>query len=202
MKRIDPAIIFGLGLVLLGGLFVLQQMGLIKNVGDTFFGALFLFGGILFLVAYFTGSWWGAIPGCALAGIGVLILLPSPLEDYGGAIFMGGLALAFWLVYLPAREARWWAIIPAGVLTTIAFTVLTSNILSGEAAGGIFFLGLAATFVLVAWLAKMSWAIYPAAALGAIGVIVMLAAQNLGAYVAAVALIGAGGWLIYRYYKQ
>ena len=202
MKRIDPAIIVGLGLVLLGGLFVLQQLGLIENAGDTFFGAAFLLGGLLFLVAYFTGSWWGAIPGCALAGIGLLILLPESLERFGGAVFPGGLAAAFWLVYFPARQDRWWALIPAGVLTTLAFVTFLPELIGDAATGGVFFLGLALTFVLVAWLAKMRWAWYPAVPLAALGIVTMLAAQDLGTYVAAALLVALGGWLVYRYFKS
>ncbi|MEW5940092.1 MAG: hypothetical protein AB1750_10545 [Chloroflexota bacterium] len=202
MKRLDPAVIVGLALILLGGLFALQQLDIIEDVGDTFFGAAFLIGGLFFLIAYFTGSWWGAIPGCTLAGIGALILLPDSLEEFGGAVFLGGVALAFWLVYLSARVERWWALIPAGVLTTLAFVSFAPQFVSGEATGGIFFLGLALTFALVAWLAHMRWAWIPAAVLCALGLVVMLAAGDVGAYLWAAVLIGAGGWLIYRYFKQ
>ena len=202
MKRIDPTIIAGFGLVFLGVLFVLQQMGVIDNVGDAFFGAAFLIGGALFLIAYFTGSWWGAIPGCALAGIGLLILLPDSLERFGGAVFLGGLAAAFWLVYFPARQERWWALIPAGVLTTLAFVTFLPELIGGAATGGVFFLGMALTFVLVAWLAKMRWAWYPAVPLAALGLIAMLTARDLGTYFAAAALILLGGWLVFRYFKQ
>jgi len=198
MKRIDPSIFGGLILILAGGLFLLQGMGYLDNVGDIFWGAMFLAAGALFLFAFFTGSWWAVIPGCVLAGIGALILLPDSLEVYGGALFLGSIALAFWLVFLTAPRERWWAIIPAGVLTTLAAVTFLPDRIGGMATGGVFFFGLALTFLLVALLAGMRWAYYPAAALAFVG---LLAAFSLGAisnYAWAIVLIGGGGYLVYR----
>lgn len=198
MKRIDPSIFGGLILILAGGLFLLQGMGYLDNVGDIFWGAMFLAAGALFLFAFFTGSWWAVIPGCVLAGIGALILLPDSLEVYGGALFLGSIALAFWLVFLTAPRERWWAIIPAGVLTTLAAVTFLPDMIGGMATGGVFFFGLALTFLLVALLAGMRWAYYPAAALAFVG---LLAAFSLGAisnYAWAIVLIGGGGYLVYR----
>jgi hypothetical protein len=202
MKRIDPAVIGGLMLILLGSLFVLQQMGILRDVGETFMGAVFLIGGALFLAAYFTGSWWAVIPGCTLAAIGLLILLPDQLEEYGGAVFLGGLGLAFWLAYLPARRERWWALIPAGVLTTLAFVSFAPMFVSGEETGGIFFLGLALTFVLVALLANMRWAWYPAIPLAALGFLLVLFGGGPTNYIWAIVFLAAGGYLVYRYFKS
>ena len=198
MKRLDPSIFGGLILILAGGLFLLQGMGYLDNVGDIFWGAMFLAAGALFLFAFFTGSWWAVIPGCVLAGIGALILLPDSLEVYGGALFLGSIALAFWLVFLTAPRERWWAIIPAGVLTTLAAVTFLPDMIGDMATGGIFFFGLALTFLLVALLAGMRWAYYPAAALAFVG---LLAAFSLGAisnYAWAIVLIGGGGYLVYR----
>ena len=91
MKRIDPSILIGIALVVLGGLFVLQNMGILHDVNDIFFGLAFLAVGAFFLLSYFNGSWWAAIPGCVLAGIGTLILLPDSLDEFGGAVFLGGI---------------------------------------------------------------------------------------------------------------
>jgi len=202
MKRIDPSILVGLVLVVLGGLFVLQNMGILTDVGDIFWGFAFLAAGAIFLVSYFTGSWWAAIPGATLAGLGVLILLPNSMEEFGGAVFLGGVALAFWLVYLPSRKERWWALIPAGVLTTLAFVTFAPQLVGETATGGVFFLGLALTFLLVALLANMRWAWYPAAALGLIGFLVIISAASAANYIWAAVFIVAGAYLIYRYFKH
>ncbi len=201
-KRIDPAIFGGLVLILVGALYLLQTMGVLQDVGDVFWGVIFLAAGALFLFAYFTGSWWAVIPGCVLAAIGVLILLPDSLEKFGGAVFLGGIALAFWVVYFSSTHERWWAIIPAGVLTTLAVVTFLPDMVGGVATGSFFFFGLAVTFLLVALLAKMSWAYYPALALVIVGLLVLLALGDVANYIWAVALVLGGGYLIYRSFRR
>jgi len=201
-KRIDPAIFGGLVLILVGALYLLQTMGVLQDVGDVFWGVIFLAAGGLFLFAYFTGSWWAVIPGCVLAAIGVLILLPDSLEEFGGAVFLGGIALAFWVVYFSSTHERWWAIIPAGVLTTLAVVSFLPDMVGGVATGSFFFFGLAVTFLLVALLAKMSWAYYPALALVIVGLLVLLALGDIANYIWAVALVLGGGYLIYRSFRR
>lgn len=203
MKRIDPSIVFGLTLILAGGLFVLQNMGILDNVGDVFLGAIFLAAGALFLFMFFTGSWWAVIPGCVLAGIGALILLPDSLEIYGGALFLGSISLAFWLVFATAPRERWWALIPAGVLTTLALVTFLPDLVGDDATGSIFFFGLALTFLLVALLVpNMRWAYYPAAALAFVGLLALLALGSIANYVWAILLIGVGGYLVYRSFRR
>jgi len=201
MKRIDPSILIGAALIVLGGLFVLQNMGVLNDVGDIFWGVVFLAAGAFFLVSYFGGAWWAAIPGCALAGIGALILLPDALDRFGGAIFLGGIGLAFWLAYFSARQERWWALIPAGVLTTLAFVTFLPDLIGEESTPGIFFLGLALTFTLVAFLAGMRWAWYPAAALGVMGFLFLVALGGMANYIWSAALIAAGLFLVFRYFR-
>lgn len=202
MKRIEPSFVIGLILILVGGLFILQNMGILDNVGDVFWGGVFLAAGALFLFAFITGSWWAVIPGLTLAGLGVLILLPDPLEKYGGALFLGSISLAFWLVFVTAMRERWWAIIPAGTLTTLAIVSFLPEFVGGIETGAFFFFGLAVTFALVALLAGMRWAWYPAAALGALGLVVLLAIGDIANYIMAAVLIGAGAFLLYRYFRR
>lgn len=201
MKRIDPSIVIGLLLILAGSLFALQTMGMLHNAGDLFWGAIFIAAGLLFLLAFFTGSWWAVIPALTLAGIGTLILLPDSLERFGGSLFLGSIALAFWLVYVAAPRGRWWSLIPAGALTTLAVVAFLPDMLDDRAAGGIFFFGLAVTFLLVAVLAGMRWAWYPAAALGLMGLVVLLALGGIASYLWAALLIGAGAFLVYRSFR-
>ena len=202
MKRIDPSILIGIALVLLGGLFVLQNMGILRDVGDIFWGMVFLAIGVFFLISYFSGSWWAAIPGCVLAGIGAMILLPDSLEQFGGAIFLGGIGLAFWLAYLPARQERWWALIPAGVLSTLAGVTIAAERFGEFQTAGFFFFGLALTFLLVALLAKMSWAYWPALILGIMGFLGIASLLDFANYIWAVALIAAGGFFLIRYFTN
>jgi len=203
IKRLDPRIIIGTLLILAGGLGVLQAFGFLRDASDVFWGLVFLAAGAVFLFmfvsSFASGGWWAAFPGFVLAGIGVLILLPDALDDIGGAVFLGAIGLSFWTVYLTGRD-RWWAIIPGGVLFTLAIvSALPERLLGGADSGGIFFLGLALTFLLVALLANMRWAYWPAGALGVFGVFLFFQSQvDLFSYIAAGVLILAGGYMILR----
>ncbi len=163
MKRVDWRIIVGSLLILAGLISLLQVMGVIPPWLDLFAGIVGIGGGIAFLYVFFTNRqlWWALIAGCVLLGIGVASFLPDPWD---GAAFLGGVSVAFWAVYLTDRR-RWWAIIPAGVILTLAAITALSGVLGGVDTGGIFFLGLGLTFLLVALLAGLAWAYFPAAAL-------------------------------------
>jgi len=203
MKRFDPRIIIGTLLILAGGLGFLQAFGFLRDASDVFWGIVFLVAGGAFLLVFSggfaSGQWWAVIPGLVLAGIGVVILLPDWLDDLGGAVFLGAIGLSFWAVYLSGRD-RWWAIIPGGVLLTLAtVSALDETIFDGADSGGVFFLGLALTFLLVAILANMSWAYWPAGALGVFGVFLFFQSQvYLLTYIGAAALIGVGVLIILR----
>jgi hypothetical protein len=199
MKRFDGRIIVGLLLILGGGLLLAQQMGLLISATDVFWGIVFLLGGAAFLYEYATGQWWGAIPGMTLIGIAGAILLPEPL---GGMAVLGGIGLAFWLVYLGDRQERWWAIIPGGVMVTLALVAGVSDLVGGMETGSIFFLGMALTFLLVALLTRMRWAYWPAAALGLLGVLLITPFFDLANYIWAVALVLGGGYLIFKAFRK
>ena len=203
MKRFDPRIIIGTLLILAGGLGFLQAFGFLRDASDVFWGLVFLVAGGVFLFMFAgnfaSGGWWAAFPGFALAGLGVLILLPDSLDDIGGAVFLGALGLSFWAVYLTGRD-RWWAIIPGGVLFTLAIvSALPEKLLGGTDSGGVFFLGLALTFLLVALLANMRWGYWPAAVLGVLGTFLFFQSQvYLLSYIAAAALILVGVFIVLR----
>ena len=254
MKRFDPRIVIGLLLIIGGGLALAQTMGYLENTSDYFWGAAFLLGGLAFLTLLFSGNqnWWAAIPGFTLAGLGILILLPESVDDMGGAVFLGSIALGFWYVYFTDRSGRWWAIIPGGVLSALALLILASTyfedysgaiVLGGigltffivymsnpaerwwalipggvlttlagmtiaaERFGefqtaGFFFLGLSLTFLLVALLAHMQWAYWPAGVLGVMGLLGLGSLLNFVNYFWAAALIAIGGFLIVRYFTR
>ncbi len=127
---------------------------------------------------------------------------PNSIEAYGGAIFLGAIGLAFWVVYFTSPRERWWAIIPAGVLTTLALITFLPDLIGDMATGSVFFFGLALTFLLVALLTGMRWAYWPAAALALVGLLAMFALGDVAGYAWAIVLIGAGGYLIFRSFRR
>lgn len=201
----------GGGLLLMGVVALLQVLGILPTQGS-FAGALFgvLFGavGVAFLTMLSAGrqNWWAVIPGVVLLSLGLLILLgsfaPAVADVIGGALFLGGISLAFFLVYFLTPQ-NWWAIIPAGVLLTLAgVTLIPENL--GIETGGIFFLGLALTFLALALIPvegkRMSWPLIPGGMLFVMGVLLMLTNTNLINYVWPVILILAGLFLVIRPY--
>ena len=200
MKRLDLRIVFGILLVIGGVLALADSLGYIENAPDIFVAGILAALGLIFLALVFGGHWWGVFPGFILIAIGALIVLPEPLDEFGGTLFLGGIALAFWTAYSTASRERWWAIIPAGVLTTLAGMTLASERFGSFESSGFFFLGLALTFLLVAVLAGMRWAYWPALVLGVMSLIGFVSLFEIGNLIWAVFLIGFGGFLLFRYF--
>jgi len=205
MKQFDIRIIIGVGLLALGSLLFLEQLGFMRGAASLFWGLLFL-GGAGYFLYLFTrdtqGQWWAIIPGMVLLAMGGEALLPESFDRLDGAFFLGSIGAAFWIVYLTDRS-RWWGIIPAGVLTTLAVVSLIEEV-SGVETGGLFFLGLGLTFLLVAWLptplGKNQWAYIPGGILIVMGLLLSFGASGLMSYFWPVALILAGGALIFFYF--
>jgi len=141
------------------------------------------------------------IPGFTLLGLAGLIGFGDRLGEWAAALFLAAIGLSFWLIYAVRRDF-WWAIIPGGALFSVALLVALSDVMKGEAAVGVFFLGLAATFGLVSQVStpegKMKWALIPAAVLAIMGFLFLLTLGGLMNYVWAVALILGGAFLIWR----
>ena len=203
MKRLDFRILLGAALVLLGGLMLLERFGLFTGAASIFCGLVFLAGGAYFLYRFAlapNAEWWAVIPGSALAGIGVSSLLPG---HWGGLFFLGFLGAGFFVVYLTSRNERWWSLIPGGVLVTLGVISVLTNVFGARETGGIFFLGLGLTFLLVAVLASAQWAYIP-------GLILLLMGAVLGYtpfggylnYVWPAALILAGLILIFQFARR
>lgn len=207
LKLLSSRLVWGILLIVGGALLLLDTFGIFKG-GALFWTIVAVVVGLLFIARYVSDHdhWWALIPGIMFLAIAATIGLNSFLPGFSdtnlsGTIVLGGIALSFLLVYL-AERANWWAIIPAGVMATIAIVAVLDSQTSGLASGGIFFLGLGITFVLVAILptsiGNMRWAWIPAGILGLMGFLILVAAENLINYIWPGVLILGGVWLIIR----
>lgn len=202
------SIISGLLLVAAGVVFLLGNLDIITLDWDLIIGPLFALGGLVFLLVFAvnTKDWWALIPAFVLIAIGMIVFMDEVIggaaDQWTGAVFLGMLGMAFVIIYIFHQE-QWWAIIPGGVLLTLAGVTLVSDT---DFSGGLFFLGLALTFGLVYILPKPSgksqWALYPAGILLAIGVLVTLGEANVLNYVWPLALLLAGGYVLFRSLKK
>lgn len=167
-------------------------------------------GGLIFLYFFLASksNWWAAIPGSILLAIGLTSALPwvAPgLETrMGGSMVLAGISLGFWLVYL-RTPGNWWAIIPAGVMLSVASMTLISTA-SGLETAGIFFIGLGLTFALVALLPgaslRMGWPWIPAGILLLMGFLFISSASKLASLVLPGAMILGGLVLVFRAFRN
>ncbi len=208
MKRLDLTLIVGLGLVVVGGMFLLQTLGVIEGVLPLLWVFVFAASGLVFLYFFWINRehWWALIPGFTLLGLGALIGLseygPKEVENVAAVMFLGSIGLSFWLIYFLNRE-HWWAIIPGGVLFSIAVIAGLEQVnVHDNVIASIFFLGLALTFGAIALLptpyGKMKWAWFPAGILFVIGIIIFSAAVSAFKYLWPIGVILVGLYILYR----
>jgi hypothetical protein len=209
MKPISWRVLAGLAMIILGLLAFLQSFQIITLRGDPWmltFAIIFAAVGVIFLYALINDhkNWWAAIPGLTLLGLGVLMgleLIPGMPEFIPPAIFMGSIAAAFWVVYAMNRSF-WWAIIPAGTLTSLAVLILLSD--NGSLGASVLFMGMAATFGVLGLIRingqHMSWPWIPAICLAVLSGIVGVTSSGVPAIVWAILIILAGVFLILRPY--
>ena len=116
--------------------YLLQTLGLFV-LGPLAWAVAALVAGLLFLVFAVRGQWWAWIPSLSLLGLAGLetlqYLAPVAADQWGGSVFLGAIGLGFWIVYLVDR-AHWWAIIPGGVLVTLAVVATLDKAAKGSAA--------------------------------------------------------------------
>ena len=211
MKRFDPRVLWGLLLIAGGALLLLQNFGVLRGSLNLLW-ALLMGGAGLFFLYGFVGNranWWALIPGIILLDLSALIVLteifPRFADVWGGPLVLGGIGLSFWAVYLVRRE-NWWAIIPGGVLVTLAAVAGMDSVFERVGrrvdTGAVFFVGLGLTFALVGVLPNphrpMRWAFIPAVILLVLGLAIFAAAESLVNVLWPVALILVGLYLVYR----
>ncbi len=143
-------------------LFLALLLLLVDNTAhDEWIPALFLFMVALsFLFVYLTNRLrtWALLVAYILAVLALapLMSMAGRNGDYFGSLIFFAVAFPFFIVYF-RRPENWWAIIPAGVLTTIgvvaalAIAGLINSATSGGYANAFLMAGLAATFA-VLWL--------------------------------------------------
>jgi hypothetical protein len=184
LKRLGPLLI-GVGVVVL--IFNSNLLGTLPSL----IWLVLLFGVAVALWVVGVIPHWVRIVGVAV----LYILAMSTSGDLAGVAALGFPAAAFAVIYLLRPKRNWWAIIPGGVLASIALLVLFEEIFPGWDGAAIMFLGFAATFTTLYLLPALRggkrWALYPA-----IGSIILTVLTNDpsgdGSFLLPLLLIGAG----------
>lgn len=208
MKRSN--LFWGL-LLILGGVFLLMQnLGLFGAATDLIWTVLFAVGGVVFLGVFAANraQWWALIPGFTLLSLsavaGIEQFVPGGGGNWTGAIFLAGIGLGFWAIYL-TRPRFWWAIIPGGILVTLAIVAGMDGARAPFDTGAIFFTGLAVTFGLVYLLTgaqrRMIWALIPAAICATLALVVLTSSTAALNFIWPAVLIATGLYLMYHAFR-
>ncbi|HEU5327147.1 MAG: hypothetical protein ACTHMJ_12955 [Thermomicrobiales bacterium] len=205
MRRIDSRALWGTVLIIGGGVLLLLNTGVITFAEWVWAGIFSIAGGVFLAYFLYNRRQWGALlPASTLLGIGVVLGLAALGGEYvqwGGSAFLALLGAGFAAVYFDRRE-RWWAIVPAGALFTLALVAAVGPTGQASLAGSLLFYGLALTFGVVylvpAPQGRRQWALFPAAACLLLGTLVLGTLGPAAGYVWSLALIAVGAYLLYR----
>ena len=163
--------------------------------------------GLLRLVLLFAiggAAWWatrGRLPlGARIALFAVIGAFAIPSAGrFAGVAALGYPALAFGLVYVASRRS-WWALLPAGVLGSVALVAGSEALFPGWNPAPLLFLGFAATFTTLYLLPKgqggQRWALAPALLWIALTVLVNEPSGNGPNWLLPAVFIGAGVFLL------
>jgi hypothetical protein len=200
----------GILLIVGGLLFLLQHLGTFGGFAGPVWMAFFGAAGLFFLYLFLkdlASTWWAAIPGCALLGLSATVFLgevgPRFLQPASGPLFLFSIGLGFVLVYLAAPQ-NWWAVLPAGVMTTLAAVAGVDTFgPRGVSSGGIFFIGLGLTFLLLGTLPArggkgLRWIFIPGVILLMMGIVVGIPFIGAFGYLWSLVLLVGGAFFIWR----
>ena len=207
LRFLSSRILWGVVLVLGGIALLLQNLDIFKSAGSLFWSVVFLLAGAAFFSVYIENHlhWWAFIPAFTLVGLGLSSLLDLVLlalrVDLGGALFLLGISIGFSAVFVVNRQ-HWWAVIPAGVLATLAVVSVVDSGNFGIDSGSIFFLGIGLTFGFLAFLpgyeSMLRWAFIPAGILILIGLLISVTSDSIVNLIIPALLILAGLAVVIR----
>jgi len=188
-------------------LFLALTTLLVDNVGGEWVGSLFLFLiALSFFVVYLNNHTrtWALLVAYVMFVLSIAPAMASGGGDtaaYFGSVFLFAIALPFFVIYFRSAK-NWWAIIPAGVMTTLsiiaglAIAGLIRNENQGGYANAFLMFGLAITFAVV-WLRHAKdWAKVVTIVLAALAVASVFFA-TYSEIIWPVVIILAGGYLLF-----
>ncbi|WP_199422293.1 hypothetical protein [Actinotalea solisilvae] len=192
-RGVDATTVWGLILLAVGGLLLLDRLAVVDR-DALLWGPAFAVGAVAFALVVRSGpqGWWGAIPAGVLLGLAAAVVLedvepPVGDADLAGAAFLALAGAGFLTVHLRDHR-RWWALIPGGVLVTLALVALVEGAVGEGTGGAVLLLGLGLTFALLAVVptgrptaaagaagpARMRWPLVPAVVLLLLSFVVAL----------------------------
>ena len=180
MKPRTINFIWGLILILAGGLFLAQNLGWIGEVPDQLWKFIFAGLSLAFFATYFVNGvqeWGWLFPACIFGALSIIVTAGEAGSDSPllGSLILWSVAVPFLVAYILDRT-RWWALIPAWVLLVIGLIAFMSERVPGEVIAALVLMSIALPFFVV-YLTNRTrwWALIPAGVLAVVAFIPMLA---------------------------
>jgi hypothetical protein len=181
MKRNVSSIFWGVLLILAGAALLADRMGWIdfSLLSTNTWVYIFAAASLVFFLAYFLNGFrrWGLLfPAFIFAAIGLTIWMSDHglTGSYVGMPILLSVALPFYVGFAFDRK-NWGLLIPAWVLTVLAFITLTADQVAGNLIGAVLLYAVAAPFLVVFLMNRSRWwALIPAWTTFILGTITLL----------------------------
>jgi hypothetical protein len=189
MSNKQNNLIWGLVLIVLGGLFLVESLGFIPDFSQAFWAVTLGLACLFFVAVFVYGGakhWGWLFPIFISGGLSLMIGLSFTdiNETWIGALFMASVSAPFWTIYLLNRENHWWALIPGWVTAVITLIILVSERWSGETIGALVMWSIALPFIAVYLRNRQHWwALIPGFIMASIGVVVLLSNRGTEAII-------------------
>ncbi len=195
MSNRQNNLIWGIVLIVLGGLFLVETIGLVPEFSQTFWAISLGLACLFFVAVYVYGGakhWGWLFPIFITGGLALAagLSLTAINELWIGALFMACISAPFWIVFLLNRQDHWWALIPGWVTAVLTLIILVADQWAGESIGALVMWSIALPFVVV-YLRNREhwWALIPGFIMAAMGFVVLLASRNAEAVIGTFVLL-------------
>jgi hypothetical protein len=135
--------------------------------GELIGAGLFFILALTFAAVYTSiRAWWALLAAYIMFVMSAVVLLAMGAPgEMAGTVMMTAISLPFLFLYFKAPQENWWAIIPGGIVGSVALVIAAAmlfegsgNVLAGRIPAVLMYLGVAASFAVV-WLRHhRSWA--------------------------------------------
>ncbi len=196
MKGRFVNMIWGLALIMAGGLALAQTLYHFQPLSPALWALIFAGASLLFFLTYFIqglAQWGWLFPACIFGSLSIsMALVASGREDaWVGSLVLFGVGLPFMVRFIQGPRQNWWALIPAWIMLVLGVITVLADRVQGEFIGGLFLLSVALPFLVVyLYNRKNWWALIPGGVLGVLSIVTLLSTRTNDNFIGMLVLLG------------